>query len=93
MAARRTAAQDPTAAEQQEAAERELADIASDDIRQAAAKRQAARTGSPEWQRENLIAAYLDERRGFVNRGNDDAVALVDAELERLGHKPAKDDQ
>lgn len=87
-AARRTAAQgDPSVAEQQETAQDAVDVTASSDIRQAAAKRQAARTGSPEWQRENLIAAYLDERQGFVQRGNDEGVALVDAELKRLGHK------
>lgn len=91
MATRRAAAaQDgPNVAEQQEAAELDAAAIegVSSDIREAATKRRAARVGAPDWQRQNLIDGYLAERRGFVSRGNEDAVALVDAELERLGHK------
>jgi len=36
-----------------------------------------------------LIAALLDERRGYVARGLSDRVKLVDAELAALGHKGA----
>ena len=39
------------------------------------------------------IAALLEERRGYERAGDDAAVAGVDAELERVGHKakaPAK---
>ena len=36
-----------------------------------------------------LIAAYLDERRGYVARGLTERVKLVDAELARLGYKVA----
>lgn len=31
------------------------------------------------------IKALLEERRGYVNRGEDDRVAQVDKELKRLG--------
>lgn len=39
------------------------------------------------------IAGLLEERRGYVAKGDDAAVAEVDAELKRVGHKakaPAK---
>lgn len=36
---------------------------------------------------EGLIAAYLEERRGYEIRGLPDRVQLVDQELARLGHK------
>jgi hypothetical protein len=35
---------------------------------------------------EELVAALLREREGYVRRGLDDRVAQVDAELARLGH-------
>ena len=41
--------------------------------------------------RKELIAALIEERRGYVMHGNKDDVAGVDAELSRLGAegKPA----
>lgn len=36
------------------------------------------------------IAALLEERRGYVVRGLDDRVALVDAKLREIGHQAAK---
>ena len=44
-------------------------------------------------QEKGYIAALLRERAGYVQQGNDAAVAEVDAELRRLGAKaetPAK---
>jgi len=35
--------------------------------------------------RKELIAALIEERRGYVMHGNKDDVAGVDAELARLG--------
>lgn len=37
----------------------------------------------------DLIAAYLEERRGYVARNLPERVKLVDAELARLGYKVA----
>lgn len=36
-----------------------------------------------------MIAALLEERRGYVARGLTDRVKLVDAQLAALGHKAA----
>ena len=36
---------------------------------------------------QTTIAALLQERRGYVNRGLDDRVAAIDAELKKLGHQ------
>ncbi len=38
--------------------------------------------------RQALIAGYLRERAGLARRGLVERVALVDAELVRLGHTP-----
>lgn len=38
--------------------------------------------------RENWVAAYLRERAGYVLRGDPAGIALVDAELARLGYEP-----
>jgi hypothetical protein len=38
---------------------------------------------------DETIAALLEERRGYVMRGLPDRVAVVDAELARLGHRVA----
>lgn len=38
--------------------------------------------------RENWIAAYLRERQGYLVRKDPAGVALVDAELARLGYEP-----
>lgn len=37
--------------------------------------------------KENWIAAYLRERQGYVLRKDPAGVALVDAELARLGYR------
>lgn len=37
----------------------------------------------------DLIAALLEERRGYVQRNLPDRVKAVDAELARLGHRVA----
>ena len=44
-------------------------------------------------ERKNLIAALIEERRGYVLRGQTDRVEQVNAELRRLGAEgkpPAK---
>lgn len=38
---------------------------------------------------DDYIKALLEERAGYVARDNKDGVAEVDAELARVGHKPA----
>jgi len=46
-----------------------------------------------EEERKSYIAALLEERRGYEMNGDADAVAGVDTELKRVGHKakaPAK---
>lgn len=40
--------------------------------------------------REATISALIEERRGYVLRGEEERVALVDAELRRLGHEAKK---
>lgn len=39
------------------------------------------------------ISALLEERRGYVNRGDDDRVAQVDAQLKALGAAAEKPSQ
>lgn len=74
---------EPSAAEQQVAAEADLGDTASSDIQRAAAKRRTAlgADGNPQY-----VDALLAERRGYVIRGLDARVADVDAELDRHGY-------
>jgi len=46
-----------------------------------------------EEERKAYIAGLLEERRGYEVKGDTDAIAQVDAELKRVGHKakaPAK---
>lgn len=38
---------------------------------------------------DDIIAALLEERRGYVARNLPERVKLVDAELARMGHKAA----
>ena len=38
---------------------------------------------------DDIVAALLEERRGYVARNLPERVKLVDAELARLGHKAA----
>jgi uncharacterized small protein (DUF1192 family) len=38
-----------------------------------------------EWEREAALAALREERRGYEVRGLEDRVALVDAEIARIG--------
>jgi hypothetical protein len=38
-------------------------------------------------QRKTYITGLIEERRGYANRGLDDKVAEVDAELRRMGHE------
>lgn len=42
---------------------------------------------------ENWIAALRRERQGYLERGNAEGVALVDAELERRGAAPQTTDK
>lgn len=44
-------------------------------------------------EKKAMIAALLEERRGYVNRGDDDRVAQVDAQLRRLGGSAEKPSQ
>jgi hypothetical protein len=39
---------------------------------------------------DEAVAALLRERLGYVHRGLDARVALVDAELKKLGYKPSR---
>jgi hypothetical protein len=54
----------------------------SDTRHQAAA---AARKAAQGTARSELRTALLEERRGYVQRGNKDRVAQVDAQLDELG--------
>lgn len=40
--------------------------------------------------KQATIAALLEERRGYVNRGEDSRVAAVDEQLRALGHHAEK---
>jgi len=51
---------------------------------------QATRTIPVPTPAQSLIAALLEERRGYVVRGLSDRVALVDQELERLGYESTR---
>lgn len=73
----------PTAAEQQLASEQAIAGIVSDDVRQAADKRAAAASRKPD---DGMVAALLQERRGYVQRGRDDRIAQVDEQLALHGY-------
>lgn len=95
-------ATEPTAGEQQLAGEQASvealhdpgADAATDREIAAAKRRQAANptVGSPEWNRQGLVDGLLAERRGFVNRGDDKSVALVDEQLAHAGYVEAHED-
>lgn len=66
--------------------------LTPDQVR-AAEKRKAAaeanERGNPDARAEAWIAALKVERHGYELRGLTDRVALVDAEIERAGGKPA----
>ena len=61
------------------------------DQERAAGKRKAA-VETDEERVDPMVAALLEERRGYVVRGRDDRVADVDAELKRRGVKAPTDD-
>lgn len=81
MAVRKGAPQGVT--EQQLASEQAIAGIVSDDVREAAGKRAAAASRKPD---DGMIAALLQERRGYVQRGREDRIAQVDVQLELHGY-------
>jgi len=82
---------DKTAASAVDKTSAAAADASStEDQRRAAAKRAAA-LGSPD-QNAGMIAALLEERRGYVIRGMDDRVKQVDEQLRLRGAEPPTGD-
>lgn len=80
----------PSATEQQVAAEVEhAAAVGNADHQQAAGKRAAAVAGLDQ-RTANEVAGLLEERRGYVTRGLDDRVAQVDEQLRLRGATPPK---
>jgi hypothetical protein len=69
----------------------ELADLTTEAERLRTQEGEAVNRGSDddELTRET-IAALLEERRGYEQRGEDAKIKEVDAELKRLGHKGSK---
>lgn len=82
--------EDKPSVDQQVAAAAEEADAtATDDQRRAAEKRKASLTGPDV--NAGMIAALLEERRGYVTRGLAARVEQVDEQLRLRGAEPPKD--
>jgi hypothetical protein len=82
--ARSTSEQQPAESVESGAPAEKPAAAAPSEAERAAAKRAAAAGGVTDEDRRRLDA-LIAERRGYVQRGLDDRVSGVDAQLERLG--------
>lgn len=78
----------PTVNDQVVAAADAVDATATEDQRRAAEKRKAALAGGGPDANAGMIAALLEERRGYVQRGKEDRVAQVDEQLRLRGAEP-----